>query len=134
LVVSPIHIFISSISFILFSYVYPIMPPPVQSAYKGVAQPKVGENGYQECQCGKSEALPAGWNGFNAKPLKSDIHIDHDVEIVMRDGVRLYADVYRPANSTEKIPAVLSWSFYGKKYSALDMLCAFGNAVSHHPT
>jgi predicted acyl esterase len=48
----------------------------------------------------KSEVLPAGWNGFNAKPLKSDIHIDHDVEIVMRDGVRLYADVYRPANST----------------------------------
>lgn len=98
------------------------MPPPVQSAYKRVAQPKVGENGYQECQCGKSEVLPAGWNGFNAKPLKSDIHIDHDVEIVMRDGVRLYADVYRPANSTKKNPAVLSWSFYGKKYSALDML------------
>ncbi|KAJ5633505.1 hypothetical protein N7528_001347 [Penicillium herquei] len=98
------------------------MPPPVQAAYKRVAQPQEGENGYQACQTGKSEILPKGWNGFNAKPLESDIQIDHDVEIVVRDGVRLYADVYRPANTTEKVPAVLSWSFYGKKYSALDML------------
>lgn len=98
------------------------MPPPVQSAYKRIAQPSVGENGYEACQPGKSEVLPSGWNGFNAKALQSDIRIDHDVEIVVRDGVRLYADVYRPANMTEKVPAVLSWSFYGKKYSALDML------------
>ncbi|CAI7572225.1 hypothetical protein N7533_004264 [Penicillium manginii] len=98
------------------------MPPPVQSAYKRVAQPVTDENGYKPCQSGKSEVLPKGWNGFNAKPLESEIQIDHDVEIVVRDGVRLYADVYRPANSTEKVPAVLSWSFYGKKYSALDML------------
>lgn len=98
------------------------MPPPVQSAYKRIAQPIVGENGYQTCQCGKSEILQKGWNGFNAKPLESDIQIDHDVEIVVRDGVRLYADIYRPADLKEKVPAVLSWSFYGKKYSALDML------------
>ncbi|KAJ5724848.1 hypothetical protein N7493_006576 [Penicillium malachiteum] len=98
------------------------MPPPVQAAYKRVAQPQEGENGYQACQTGKSEILPKGWNGFKAKPFESDIQIDHDVEIVVRNGVRLYADVYRPANTTEKVPAVLSWSFYGKKYSALDML------------
>ncbi|OQE22440.1 hypothetical protein PENSTE_c010G08678 [Penicillium steckii] len=98
------------------------MPPPVQAAYKRIAKPVAGENGYQPCQSGKSEILPKGWNGFNAKPLESDIQVDHDVEIVVRDGVRLYADVYRPANTNEKVPAVLSWSFYGKKYSALDML------------
>ncbi|KAJ5810428.1 uncharacterized protein N7503_002646 [Penicillium pulvis] len=98
------------------------MPPPVQSAYKRIAQPTAGENGYQARQSGKSEILPVGWNGFNGKPLESSIQIDHDVEIVVRDGVRLYVDVYRPAHSDEKIPAVLSWSFYGKKYSALDML------------
>ncbi|KAJ6104300.1 hypothetical protein N7523_010620 [Penicillium sp. IBT 18751x] len=98
------------------------MPPPVQSAYKRIAKPTVGENGYQARQTGKSEVLPSGWNGFNGKALESDIRIDHDVEIVVRDGVRLYADVYRPDNSTEKVPAILSWSFYGKKYSALDML------------
>ncbi|KAL5342179.1 Alpha/Beta hydrolase protein [Aspergillus crustosus] len=98
------------------------MPPPVQAAYKRIKPPQVGENGYVEPQPGKSEVLPAGWNGFNAKPLKSAIRIDHDVELTMRDGARLYADIYRPADSDEKIPAILSWSFYGKKYSALDML------------
>ncbi|KAL4916439.1 Alpha/Beta hydrolase protein [Aspergillus aurantiobrunneus] len=98
------------------------MPPPAQAAYKRIKPPQVGENGYVDFQPGKSEVLPEGWNGFNAKPLKSSIRIDHDVEIVMRDGCRLYADIYRPADTREKIPAVLSWSFYGKKYSALDML------------
>lgn len=98
------------------------MPPPVQAAYKRIKPPKVGENGFVAFQPGKSEVLPAGWNGFNAKPLKSSILIDHDVELVMRDGARLYADIYRPAECKERIPAVLSWSFYGKKYSALDML------------
>ncbi|KAH7313052.1 Alpha/Beta hydrolase protein [Rhexocercosporidium sp. MPI-PUGE-AT-0058] len=98
------------------------MPPPVQVARKRIAEPVIGENGYQGFQPGKTEVLPAGWNGHNAKALKSDIRVDHDVEIVMRDGCRLYVDVYRPEGSTEKVPAVLSWSFYGKKYSALEML------------
>ncbi len=44
------------------------------------------------------------------------------MEVIARDGVRLYIDVYRPTDSTEKVPAILSWSPYGKKYSALDML------------
>lgn len=98
------------------------MPNPVQVATKRIETPKVGENGYAGFQPGRSEVLKSGSNPFDAKPLKSDIQIDHDVEIVVRDGARLYIDVYRPAGSTEKVPAVLSWSFYGKKYSALDML------------
>lgn len=43
----------------------------------------------------------------------------------MRDGAHLYIDVYRPegsGDSTEKVPAILGWSPYGKKYSALDTL------------
>ena len=98
------------------------MPNPVQVATKRIGQPTVGENGYVGFQPGKTEVLPAGWNGFNAKPLKSDIRVDHDVEIVVRDGARLYCDIYRPADCDDKVPAILSWSFYGKKYSALDML------------
>lgn len=98
------------------------MPPPVQVAYKRIGKPTVGENGYVDFQPGKTEVLPKGWNGFNVKPLISDIRVEHDVEIVVRDGARLYVDIYRPADTTEKVPAVLSWSFYGKKYSALDML------------
>lgn len=98
------------------------MPPPVQIAFKRIGEPKIGENGYVGFQPGKSEILKAGSRPGNAKPLSSDIRVDHDVEIVVRDGARLYVDVYRPAGSTEKVPAILSWSFYGKKYSALDML------------
>ncbi|KAI1344442.1 hydrolase [Xylariaceae sp. FL0016] len=98
------------------------MPNPVQVATRRVEEPKVGENGYMECTPGRTEVLKAGSNPFNAKALVSDIAVDHDVEVIVRDGARLYIDVYRPADSTEKVPAVLSWSFYGKKYSALDML------------
>lgn len=98
------------------------MPVPVQIAYKPIGKPEIGHNNYQGFQPGKSEVLPKDWNGYNAKPLGSDIRVDHDVEIVVRDGCRLYVDIYRPADSTEKIPAVVGWSCYGKKYSALEML------------
>ncbi|KAH6889825.1 putative acyl esterase [Thelonectria olida] len=98
------------------------MPNPVQVATKRIKLPVKGENGYAGFQPGRSEVLKAGANPFNAKAITSDIRIDHDVEVKVRDGARLYIDVYRPADSDEKVPAVLSWSFYGKKYSALDML------------
>ncbi|KAH8901714.1 hydrolase [Thozetella sp. PMI_491] len=96
------------------------MPDPVQVAFKRIQQPKVGENvGFQP---GKSEVLKKGTRPFDGKELISDIRTDHDIEITVRDGARLYVDVYRPADTAEKVPAVLSWSCYGKKYSALDML------------
>ncbi|KAF7188984.1 Cocaine esterase [Pseudocercospora fuligena] len=98
------------------------MPVPVQIAYKPIGKPEIGVNNYQGFHPGKTEILPKGWQRNNAKPLESDIRVDHDVEIVVRDGCRLYVDIYRPAYSTEKIPAVIGWSCYGKKYSALDML------------
>jgi uncharacterized protein len=100
------------------------MPPAIQVAYKPISKPEIGVNNYQGFMPGKSEVLPAGANPYNAKPLESPIRIDHDVEIKVRDGCRLYADIYRPADvpETEKLPAVISWSCYGKKYSALEML------------
>ncbi|KAJ0311119.1 hypothetical protein COL5a_002460 [Colletotrichum fioriniae] len=98
------------------------MPLPIQIAYKPIGKPEIGTNNYQGFTPGRTEVLPKGWNGYNAKPLESDIRIDHDVEIKVRDGCRLYIDVYRPADSTEKIPAIVGWSPYGKKYSALTML------------
>lgn len=35
----------------------------------------------------------------------------------MRDGVTLYMDIYRPPSSDhgEKVPAILTWSPFGKK-------------------
>ena len=40
---------------------------------------------------------------------------DQDVAVPMRDGVILYADVFRPADSAVKVPAILAWSNYGKR-------------------
>jgi predicted acyl esterase len=37
-----------------------------------------------------------------------------DVPVKMRDGVTIYADIYRPVGA-EKLPLIISWSFYGKR-------------------
>ncbi|EPS31224.1 hypothetical protein PDE_06179 [Penicillium oxalicum 114-2] len=97
------------------------MPIPYQVAYKPLSKPEVGVNGYVEPTPGKSEVLAKGSAPFNARTLDSDVRIDHDVEIVVRDGCRLYADIYRPTDD-ENVPVIISWSPYGKKYSALEMI------------
>ncbi|KAI5239350.1 alpha/beta-hydrolase [Aureobasidium subglaciale] len=66
------------------------MPPPAQVVYKHIAEPKGGENGYLGFTPGKEEIHKAGSRPGNAKPLSSDILVQHDVEIVVRDGARLY--------------------------------------------
>jgi predicted acyl esterase len=99
------------------------MPQSIPITFKPIGKPEIGHNNYSGFQPGKTEVLPKGWNGFNAKALESDIRVDHDVEFKTRDGIRLYADIYRPEGfEQEKLPAIISWSPYGKKYSALAML------------
>ncbi|MFJ2391529.1 CocE/NonD family hydrolase [Streptomyces sp. NPDC087843] len=39
--------------------------------------------------------------------------IEFDAEVVLRDGVRIYTDVFRPADATG-VPAIVAWSPYGK--------------------
>jgi hypothetical protein len=74
------------------------MPPPVQVALKPIAEPKIGENGYQGFQPGKTEVLPKGWNGFNAAALESDILIDHDVRIIgfLKFFVAIFREIITP--------------------------------------
>ena len=58
--------------------------------------------------------LPAGWQStplFKALPI--DIVFEKDVAVTLRDGVRIYVDVFRPAG-TEKVPVIVAWSPYGK--------------------
>lgn len=101
------------------------MPGPLpQVAYKRISKPELGENNYQGFKPGEVEIVKKGSRPYEGRALESDIRIDHDVEIKVRDGCRLYADIYRPADAKddEKLPAVVSWSCYGKKYSALHML------------
>jgi predicted acyl esterase len=98
------------------------MPSPAQVAFKPINKPTVGTNNYQGFSP-HSEVLKKGSQPYGARQLEGDIQIDHDVEIVVRDGARLYVDIYRPPGSeNQKVPAVLSWSPYGKKYSSKEML------------
>lgn len=49
-----------------------------------------------------------------AKPLTCDIMLERDVPIKLRDGVTIYADVFRPTDG-KPCPAILAWSPYGKE-------------------
>ena len=101
------------------------MPSPVQVAFKPINKPYVGKNNYQGFKPGETQLFKAGERPYGGKVLESDILLEHDVEVTVRDGCRLYFDVYRPpgaGSSSEKVPAILAWSPYGKKYSGVAML------------
>jgi predicted acyl esterase len=100
------------------------MPPPVLIATKPIDPPTLGRNNYKGFMPGHTEILPKGWNGYRSRALPCDILVEHDVEIRMRDGARLYADIYRSpeTSSSNKVPALLGFSPFGKKFSGLSML------------
>jgi predicted acyl esterase len=64
----------------------------------------------------EKQILPKGYQKTPAnKPLDLDIIFEKDVEIVLRDGVRIYVDIYRPADTNDKkIPIIMPYSPYGK--------------------
>lgn len=61
--------------------------------------------------------LPAGtsWSDGGRKTT-CDIVLERDVAMLLRDGTRIYLDVYRPVTETP-LPAIISWSPYGKQGS-----------------
>jgi predicted acyl esterase len=84
----------------------PLSPPKVGLGYQGF-NPRV-------------EVLPKGWSKDGKKSLTCDILVEHDVGYKVRDGVTLYADVLRP--TTGKVPAIVCWSPFGKKFNGSDAL------------
>jgi uncharacterized protein len=40
--------------------------------------------------------------------------VERDVAVTLRDGVRLYVDIFRPATASAPLPVILSYSPYGK--------------------
>ncbi|KAL3475858.1 hydrolase CocE/NonD family protein [Aspergillus californicus] len=64
-----------------------------------------------------SKVLPRGLvHKEGHLPLPCDILLEQDLEVPMRDGVRLYADIYRPPNSKPAtLPAILAFSPFGKQ-------------------
>lgn len=56
----------------------------------------------------------AGYPGLNPRTEKAaGIVIERDVAVVMRDGVRIYIDVFRPEQAG-KFPVLVCWGPYGK--------------------
>ncbi|EFQ30149.1 X-Pro dipeptidyl-peptidase C-terminal non-catalytic domain-containing protein [Colletotrichum graminicola] len=88
-----------------------------------LSPPIVGRDGYTGLNP-RTEVLSKGWKHphKDARPLPCDIQIDHDVAITTRDGTVLYADVLRPPNTDEKVPAIICWSPFGKKFNGLSSL------------
>ncbi|KAL4912674.1 Alpha/Beta hydrolase protein [Aspergillus aurantiobrunneus] len=50
--------------------------------------------------------------GFQAFPV--DVIWERDVAITMRDGVKLYTDIFRPESAQGQVPAIIPWGPYGK--------------------
>ncbi len=59
--------------------------------------------------------LPQGHiksEGYRA--LTTPVLFERDTPIRVRDGVNLYADIFRPVTESVKVPAIIPWSPYGK--------------------
>lgn len=85
--------------------------------------PKEGDGSGWKPLNPRTETLPKGWKGARSEGIKDDILIEHDVAITVRDGVKLYADVYRPANAPARdTPALVCWSPFGKKFNGVASL------------
>ncbi|MCL6593997.1 MAG: hypothetical protein K6T31_08485, partial [Alicyclobacillus sp.] len=48
-----------------------------------------------------------------SRRVENGVLIETDVPVMMRDGVRIYVDVFRPVEETP-VPPLLAWSPYGK--------------------
>ena len=77
--------------------------------------PAVGRPG--DCYEGfKRESIvlqPGHQKTPNSRAFSQETVFDRDIEVPLRDGTRLRADVFR-ANNEQKVPALVAWSPYGK--------------------
>jgi len=50
-----------------------------------------------------------------AMPLPCDLVMHQDVAVPMRDGIRIYVDIFLPVDTKDQVPALVSWGPYGKQ-------------------
>jgi predicted acyl esterase len=62
-----------------------------------------------------------------SKPLPCDIVMYRDVAVTMRDGVKIYTDVFLPAQPG-KYPALMAWSPYGKEIGGQQLDDVYGRS------
>ena len=88
-----------------------------------LSEPRAGDGSGWAPLNPRTEILPKGWKGTRSEGIKDDILVEHDVAITVRDGVRLYADVFRPASAPARsTPALICWSPFGKKFNGVGSL------------
>ena len=91
----------------------------IEAIYRKARRPTTSVTGVD---LGKSDdAMEAMAQGFCA-PFDQRVYeaadgivCDQDVPVKMRDGCKLYCDIYRPKDESRKIPVILSWSWFGKR-------------------
>ncbi|KAK7225128.1 hypothetical protein V2G26_013131 [Clonostachys chloroleuca] len=58
-----------------------------------------------------------------SRPLPSNIVLERDQALTLRDGTKIFADIYRPETAQNiKVPAIVMWSPYGKSSTGLIVL------------
>jgi predicted acyl esterase len=74
-----------------------------------------------------TRTLKAGFQVAPAfRPIPVDIVFEKDVAVMLRDGVTIYVDVFRPAGD-EKVPVIVAWSPYGKgQGTSMSVMGVFG--------
>jgi predicted acyl esterase len=74
--------------------------------------------------------------GFNPRQVETPdgLIIEYDVAVPMRDGVKMYIDIYRPANQPKdvKIPIVIAWTPVSPSISwKLGLIGSMENIIPH---
>lgn len=67
----------------------------------------------------KTTELPAGHKKQPTyRSLPTTIVFDRDQSLTLRDGTKIFADVFRP-KTEQKVPAIVMWGPYGKTGAGL---------------
>lgn len=68
-----------------------------------------------------TRTIKKGWRQSpEVAAFQADTIFEKDVAIPMRDGVKIYVDIFRPTGD-EKVPAIVMWSPYGKSGNGTTM-------------
>ncbi|GLB05006.1 hypothetical protein AtubIFM57258_011037 [Aspergillus tubingensis] len=83
----------------------PLTPPAEHPAYN-----------YQGFHPGKKTVLSAGHvRSPGHRAFHTDVLFEQDIAITLRDGIKIYTDIFRPVDSdASPVPAIIPWSPYGK--------------------
>jgi predicted acyl esterase len=94
-----------------------------------VKEPEISDSRYD----GPESSLKILEKGFRKNPeaaaFQTATVFEKDVKIILRDGVKIRADIFRPHNDVE-VPALIAWSPYGKtgRGMSLSSTCKDENA------